>query len=796
MACGAETPDTSIKIVGGQASSDDMSPVVTFTLAGGSVAGSSLSRSCTAARIGDREFVTAASCLDRFYSANAKLAFMLAANGKMLSKLEIESIRFHPKYEAVAGENSHFNVATFSLKTTSPDLETSVGTAVLEAAPKPQPGSLIRIYGGGCEAVKEDGSCASASSWTKKTIKVLETQVTENSEVAGSQADGFFFSDKSAGFIAGDDLGGPVFQTLGQKKWRLVGINAFPRLLFQKVPAYIWVGHQETFDFVRNRTPGNSGSDAALASEISSVIKQIDEELAKCSENQTPAVAMTRTRPAASSFVTPFARTMSSSPCPKDPAAREARIRALYLAKSFALAAQDALKQGKTEEAKALLERSKEMLGYALMITEFIVDFTPLGRVKDGAECLTGYKAFPELEEGAEGAATKVFKMKKLEPVDQVFSCVGALGLDERLLKFVGGYLTKFDVFRRAVGHLEDIVGKVLSPADILLKKLDAKYQKIKTAIFRDRLSESLVKVRMALGPDATQADVEEYMELAAQLNLQDPDQLVSLVSFLGSPNEIKKLKGIVSKLSAEEAELLGLAKGRIPSLDAEETVEVIRSIEAGNFCEVMSASSVWSIPGRIIDFLIPSAYANVVSNECFRRRFDAFIRAYAINQHWNFKAFTHVLFGEFVEENGKYMLKGGMHTDYALKRFIALNKQKNVSLEIVDVDVIPMVNNTADKIYRKVLSNGVVRIQPPRSFMKQNPTRIDAVTNEASQGIKTLFPTEMSPEDIAKLGNQLPVFSAGPSVVEVKLGDKVYKLELVLRPNKETITFYPDWNQ
>jgi hypothetical protein len=802
MACGSETPDTSIKIVGGQASNDELSPVVTFTLAGGSVAGSALSRSCTAARIGDREFLTAASCLDRFYSANAKLAFMLAANGKMLSKLEIEGIRFHPKYEAVAGENSHYNVATFSLKTTSPDLETSVGTAVLEAAAKPQPGSMIRIYGGGCESVKEDGSCASASSWTKKVIKVLETQVTESAEVTGPQADGFFFSDKSAGFIAGDDLGGPVFQTVGQKKWRLIGINAFPRLLFQKVPAYIWVGHQENFDFVTNRTPGNSGSDTALASEISSVIKQIDEELAKCSENQNPAVAMTRTRPASTSFSTPFARTMSSSPCPKDPAAREARIRALYLAKSFALAAQEALKQGKTEEAKALLERSKEMLGYALMITEFIVDFTPLGRVKDGAECLTGYKAFPELEEGAEGAATKVFKMKKLEPVDQVFSCVGALGLDERLLKFVGGYLTKFDVFRRAVGHLEDIVGKVMSPADTLLKKLDANYQRIKTSIFRERLSDSLGKIKKGLGPNASQADVEEFMEVAGRLNLSEPDHLENLSSFLGHPAEVKKLRSVIDKLSVEEAELLGVAKGRIPGLDTEETVELIKSLESSGICVVLGAENKRSIPTRILDFIFPTAYAARIDNSCFRKRFDDFVKAYAVNQHWDFKRFAHVLFGDFVEQNGRILIQGGMHSAFAFERFIQLNKAKGIHFKIVDIDVIPALNTNADIIYRKVLPNGVTRVQPPKSFIKQSIEVADYDYSDGlgSVGVKTLFPDSMSPEDVAKLGNQLPTFMEPEKKlrsVEATLNDIKYRLELVVDPvTKKTITFYPNWNQ
>jgi hypothetical protein len=798
-ACGTEKADTTIKIVGGQVSNDSQSPVVTFTLAGGSVAGSSFSRSCTATRIGDREFLTAASCLDRFYSANAKLALMLTGDGKMLSKLEIEGIRFHPKYDAVAGENSFYNVASFTLKSTTPDLETSVGTAVLEKGTKPQPGSAIRIYGGGCESVKDDGSCGSASSWTKKAIKVLETKVMENSEVTGTQAEGFFFSDKSDGFIAGEDLGGPVFQPVGQKMWRLVGVNAFPRLLFQKVPAYIWIGHADVFDFVKNTGSGNSGSDTALAAEIASTIKQIDEELAKCSENQTPAVAMTRANPASSSFSTPFARTVSSNPCPQEPAAREARIRALYLAKSYALAAQEALKQGKTEEAKDLLERSKEMLGYALMITEFIVDFTPLGRVKDAAECLTGYKAFPELEEGAEGETTKVFKMQKLEPIDQVFSCVGALGLDERLLKFVGGYLSKFEVFQRAAGYMEDIMGRILAPADALLKKLDAKYQKLKSAVFRERLSDSLAKVRRGLGANASQADVEEFMDVAAKLDLSEPHQLENLASFLGQPTEVKKLRAVVDGLTAEQAELLGIAKGRIPGLNTEDTVDLIKSLESSGICIVVGLEAKRSIPGRVLDFLFPTAYAAKVDNSCFKKRFDDFVKAYALNQHWNFKQFAHVLFGDFVEENGKVMLKGGMHTAFALDRFIQLNSAKGVHLKIVDVEFIPTTNNSVDTIYRKILPNGITRVQPPHSFMKQPISVVDETTGLQSTGIKTLFPDTMSPEDVAKLGNQLPTFANTEKmrIVEATLNDVTYTLQIVVDPaTKKTITFYPNWNQ
>lgn len=798
-ACGVETPYSTIDIVGGQVSNDVQSPVVTFTLAGGSVAGSSFSRSCTATRIGDREFLTAASCLDRFYSANAKLALMLAGNGKMLSKLEIEGIRFHPKYDAVAGENSFYNVASFTLKATTPDLETSVGTAVLEQGAKPQPGSTIRIYGGGCESVKDDGSCASASSWTKKSIKMLETKVTENSEVSGTQAEGFFFSDKSAGFIAGDDLGGPVFQPVGQKIWRLVGVNAFPRLLFQKVPAYIWVGHVDIFDFVKNPTSENSGSDTALASEIASTIKQIDEELAKCSENQTPAISMTLPRPVSSSFSAPFARTMTSSPCPKEPAAREARIRALYLAKSFALAAQEALKQGKTEEAKALLERSKEMLSYALMITEFIVDFTPLGRVKDGAECLTGYKAFPELEEGAEGETTKVFKMKKLERIDQVFSCVGALGLDERLLKYVGGYLTKFEVFRKAVGYVEDFIGKLLTPADTLLKKLDTKYQRIKSAVFREKLSDSLARVKKGLGPNATQADVEEFMDVAGKLNLESPDQLEGLASYLGHPDEVKKLNASIEGVSAEEAQLVGFAKGRMPDLDVDEVVDLAKTLEMSDICRVAARSAALTLPQKILDFVFPTAYAANLS-DCAQTEFKKFITAYLSNRKWALADFKHVMFGDIILKGDKWVLDGGMHTSYALQRLIALNQKQGKILKIRDfTGDLPFENISADEIYRQVVPNGTIRVLLPQAYITQTLAKgVDPQDgSKIWYGIKTLFPDSFEAADIAKLADQVPLGSKLASdYVETALNGVKIRVKLVMNKQGTVRSFYPDWFQ
>jgi hypothetical protein len=797
-ACGVETPDSTIDIVGGQVSNDVQSPVVTFTLAGGSVAGSSFSRSCTATRIGDREFLTAASCLDRFYSANAKLALMLAGNGKMLSKLEVEGIRFHPKYDAVAGENSFYNVASFSLKATTPDLETSVGTAVLEQAAKPQLGSTIRIFGGGCESVKDDGSCASASSWTKKIIKVLETKVTENSEVTGSQSEGLFFSDKNAGFIVGDDVGGPVFQPVGQKIWRLVGINAFPRLLFQKVPAYIWVGHVDIFDFVKNPASENSGTDMALAAEIASTIKQIDDELAKCSENQTPVVAMTLPR-RSSSFSAPLARTVASSPCPKDPAAREARIRALYLAKSFALAAQEALKQGNAEEAKALLERSKEMLNYALMITEFIVDFTPLGRVKDGAECLTGYKAFPELEEGAEGETTKVFKMKKLERIDQVFSCVGALGLDERLLKYVGGYLTKFEVFRKAVGYVEDFIGKLLTPADTLLKKLDTKYQRLKSAVFREKLSDALARVKKGLGQNATQADVEEFMDVAGRLNLESPDQLEGLASFLGNPNEVKKLKTSIEGLSAEEAQLVGFAKGRMPDLSVDEVLDLAKTLDISDICRVTSRSAALTFPQKILDFVLPTAYAITLS-DCAQTEFKKFITAYLSNRKWELADFKHVMFGDFILKGDKWVLDGGMHTSYALQRLIALNQKQGKILKIKDFSGdLPFENTSVDEIYRQVLSNGTVRILLPQSYINQYLAKgVDP--NDGSKiwyGIKTLFPDSFEAADVGKLADQVPLGSKLASdYVETTLNGIKIRVKLVMNKQGTVRSFYPDWLQ
>jgi hypothetical protein len=796
VACGSETPTTSIKIVGGQTSNEDQSPVVTFTLAGGSVAGSSLSRSCTAARIGDREFVTAASCLDRFYSANAKLALMLAGNGKMLSKLEIESIRFHPKYEAVSGENSHYNVATFALKATTPELEISVGTAVLEAGIKPQPGSTIRVYGGGCESVKADDTCGSASSWTKKIIKVLETRVTENAEVTGVQSEGFFFSDKSAGFIAGDDLGGPVFQSSGQKIWRLVGINAFPRLLFQKVPAYIWVGHQEVFDFVTNRTPGNSGANTGLGAEISSVIKQIDEELAKCSENQTPAVSMLRSRP--DSMGSSVARTVAS-PCPTNPDARQARIRALYLAKSYALAAQEALKQGQTEEAKALLERSKEMLGYALMITDFIVDFTPLGRVKDGAECLTGYKAFPELEDGAEGTSTKVFKMKKLERLEQMFSCVGVLGLDERFLKFVGGYLIKFEVFRKAVGYVEDIVGKFLTPADTLLKTLDAKYQRIKSAVFREKLSDTLARVKRGLGPNATQADVEEFMNVAAKLNLEEPGQLEGLASFLGQPAEVKKLKASIEGLSVDEAQIVGFAKGRMPDLNVDELVDLAKTLNISDLCRVGEKSAALTLPQKILDFVFPTAYAANLS-ACAQTEFKKFITAYLSNRKWALADFKHVMYGDIILKGDKWVLDGGMHTSYALQRLIALNQKQGKILNIKDfTGDLPFENTSTDEIYRQVLPNGAIRILLPQTYISQFLARgVDPKDDtKVWYGIKTLFPDSFEAADIAKLADQVPLGSKLASdYVETALNGIKIRAKLVINKQGTVRSFYPDWFQ
>jgi hypothetical protein len=117
----------------------------------------------------------------------------------------------------------------------------------------------------------------------------------------------------------------------------------------------------------------------------------------------------------------------------------------------------------------------------------------------------------------------------------------------------------------------------------------------------------------------------------------------------------------------------------------------------------------------------------------------------------------------------------------------------------MINVDSIPDATMSPDTIYRKILPNGITRVQPPASMMKQPIAVVDELSGMQSTGIKTLFPDSMPPEDVAKLGNQLPTFVNSEKLrfVEASLNGVVYKLQLVVDlRTKKTITFYPNWNQ
>ncbi|RYZ90333.1 MAG: trypsin-like serine protease, partial [Proteobacteria bacterium] len=211
QACGVETKDSRLGIIGGQVWNKTPSPVIAYTVvAGSSVSGPAFSRTCTATRVSDTDFITAANCFDNYLSNNGKLAFISASTGDRLSGIAIKSFRNHEAFDPTSDTGSN-NIAIFTIAESTPKLNETVLKADIDLT-RPATAQAIEVFGGGCESVNAEGACASKSTWLGGVIKSFQTKVVERDDLPANLSGKFFFSNNADGSFAGDDLGGPVFK--------------------------------------------------------------------------------------------------------------------------------------------------------------------------------------------------------------------------------------------------------------------------------------------------------------------------------------------------------------------------------------------------------------------------------------------------------------------------------------------------------------------------------------------------------------------------------------------------------
>jgi len=155
---------------------------------------------------------------------------------------------------------------------------------------------------------------------------------------------------------------------------------------------------------------------------------------------------------------------------------------------------------------------------------------------------------------------------------------------------------------------------------------------------------------------------------------------------------------------------------------------------------------------------------------------------------YWDGKSIIHICKGEIleIEKDGEkiFRLKSGMHTEEAFKEF------KKVA-------------NLTDDVFKvEKLENGVTRVICPESAFTDQKlyenARIITNSGEKIQGIKTLWPSNYTPNDIAEAAKEIfsnPINNIGKNKF-VGITSKNIKVEGYLNKCSKISTFYPTWHQ
>jgi hypothetical protein len=826
QACSDESLDSDLGIVGGQSlSTSDKTPAVGLLIRSQGTAGVFTTKTCTASRIGENQFITVASCLDGWLKFSEKLAFVVTSDGKRYSSLEIDALRLHPNYDAEKGSNSPFNVALFNLKSLPIEFALNVPIAKPDFG-QPSPGTSIKVIGAGCEAADADGTCKGPHTILKYLKQLTTNIVATPQEAESAESDRYFFSNSASGFFADGDLGGPALSQQGSE-WFVKGIASYTKPLFTRYQAYIWLGKSDVKTFLGQAAPAvskdeiteqiqNIFRDAAAALENCGVDARAYQSLAPYSKNSgNPVISLLRI-PARPSNVASSSSTqaLSLKPCPSDPTQKEAFIQTILLATAYAEMAKAALDAGNVDDARDLLEMAKKTLEIALKVAEFGIGLTPYGRVIDAIKCGTKHEVVPKFE--------------KIEGADLFFTCMSALGLDERVMKLVGKYVGKTKLGQQLFGAAENWINKLGD----LTEKLATLTKRASIATFgtvKESLSIVLKKVQKALGKDAIYQDTEDLMAIANRLQLSTPDEITNLAGALASPDEVKRLTTLLASRSDFDAKLLGLAKKKAPGINSEEFLSFLDEVKGSGACTLLTENTRTGVLYRLLDVLVPSAYADTSTDKCvqdlitklieiadakgimnssglknllvttraledagFKGTLDDFRK---LTTEWKFDSnsngVVHTLFGEF-EDAAK--ISGGLHTQKGLDRFVQKIKETYASnpdlikknfreaeldmrkgslgrsltqaeISQLDRELPSIITNSLNPQITST-SNGVKTVTLHKALF--NSQGYKGTVSAGAPGMKSMFPDDWSADKIIEAGNSIK--KEGGTVISEKI--------------------------
>ena len=501
--CGVDEDPTELDIVGGEIASSP-APAIGLLIKSKSLGSEAFfTKTCTAARIQYNLFLTSAQCLAQNSRNQEDIIIVRSASGKMHRGLSFDKVNIHPRYDSVIDDpKSPHNVGVFSLKGALESLEGDVPIGSL-GWQKPSVDAKVTTYGAGCDKAASDGTCQSQHTILRH-LKVLSTTVVEPSQAPVSER--FFYTKRADGYHADGDVGGPVFNESGE----IIGVNSYTSVGFDRLPTYLSLAHPEITAFLGNE-PLNPGDQViGLVAEAQAAIVEIEEAIEfteNCPVSDLIIPPVVSNQPVSSSVlldgstVSMSREANAEANCPKFTSGqKDVRLKVLRTALGLAQQAELAARAGDEQAARELLDAAKSLLAFGLDIG---VGFTPLGKFKDLAECLTGYALDTKELLSGQLAYTK------LDGSDQAFACIGLISVNSKVAKAVAEFAEKTPVWRKVVsfyGTFKDYfakqserlrkilrVGSKLEPENVREALVEAKTLLKSNSKFGDAYSDELV---------------------------------------------------------------------------------------------------------------------------------------------------------------------------------------------------------------------------------------------------------------------------------------------------------------